>query len=268
MIPKIIHYCWFGRGEKSKLIKKCINSWKKYCPDYEIIEWNEDNFDVDQTIWTKQAYEAKKWAFVADYVRLYALYNYGGIYCDTDVELVRPIDNLLDNKGFSGFEKEPIILVQTGIIGAEKGFDIVKYLLSYYEGRNFKKADGTYDTTTNTHITTTILEKNGFVANGKLQSVNGFTLYTKDYFAPKDFYTGRIEKTKNTACIHHYNLSWLDEAGRKHWEKVRAKNRVKQTKYYIAHIPNLVLLKILGVNRYNSFKKYISGALKKKQERV
>ena len=263
MIPKTIHYCWFGRGEKSKLINKCIKSWKKYCPDYEIVEWNEDNFDVNQTMWTKEAYESKKWAFVSDYVRLYALYNYGGIYCDTDVEIVRNIDDLLKNKGFSGFEKEPDLLVQTGIIGAEKGLNILKSLLSYYDERHFVKPDGTYDTTTNTHITTDILEKYGFIPNGKKQSIDGFVLYPKEYFAPKDFYTGRMKKTKNTACIHHYNLSWIDEEGRKYWDHVRAENRLKERRYYLIHMPNLVLLKLLGDKRYNDLKQFVKSLLKR-----
>ncbi len=138
MIPKVIHYCWFGGGEKSRLMKKCIKSWKKYCPDYEIIEWNEDNFDVNGIEFTKGAYNAKKWAFVTDYARLDIIYKHGGIYLDTDVELLKPLDELLKYKGFFGFEE--MGMVNTGVgFGAEKGNLLVKQMRDDYNNDVYSK---------------------------------------------------------------------------------------------------------------------------------
>ncbi len=212
MIPKIIHYCWFGRGEKPKLAEKCIASWKKYCPDYEIIEWNEDNFDINSNLYVRQAYENRKFAFVADYVRLYAMYTYGGIYMDTDVEVVRNLDEFLSNRAFSGFESKENI--QTGILGCEKGFSLFNELLSYYDNRAFINEDETLDTTTNVKIITEILSQKGFQINGEYQESGGFVLYPKDYFCPLEDFTGIMEKTDNTAVIHWFNKSWVDKKTR------------------------------------------------------
>ena len=141
-IPKVIHYCWFGKNPLPELAVKCINSWKKYCPDYEIIEWNENNFDLNSVTYVKEAYEAKKWAFITDYVRLFVLYEYGGVYMDTDVELLKPIDSFLTLDAFSGFESSNA--VPTGIISSRKNFKFIKELLDYYNDKHFKNDDGTY----------------------------------------------------------------------------------------------------------------------------
>lgn len=207
MIPKKIHYCWFGRGEKPKLALKCIESWKKYCPDYEIIEWNEDNFDINCCAYVKEAYENRKFAFVTDYVRLYAMYTQGGIYMDTDVEVTKNLDEFLVHQGFSGFESEKQI--PTGIMAGEKGFPLFKDLLSYYKGRHFVEADGNMDTTTNVTTITSMLTPKGFVPNGKFQVVDGLALYPRDYFCPLDDSTGVMHKSKNTATIHWFNKSWV-----------------------------------------------------------
>ena len=130
-IPKVIHYCWFGKGEMPKLAKKCIKSWKKYCPDYEIICHNEDNFDCFQNRYMSEAYQAKKWAFVSDYARLKIIYDNGGIYLDTDVEIIKPIDDLLRNKGFMGFDEKGIVATGLGF-GAEKGNEIIGEFLKDY----------------------------------------------------------------------------------------------------------------------------------------
>ena len=145
-IPKVIHYCWFGKGEMPKLALKCIKSWKKYCPDYEIICWNEDNFDITQNRYMQEAYEAKKWAFVSDFARLKVIYDHGGIYMDTDVEILKPIDDLLETKGYMGFDEKG--LMSTGLgFGAEKGNKIVGEFLKSYEDIPFVLPDGTYDLT-------------------------------------------------------------------------------------------------------------------------
>lgn len=220
MIEKKIHYCWFGGKKKPKLVKKCINSWKKYCPNCEIIEWNETNFDLNYNIYVKEAYENKKWAFVSDVVRLYALYNYGGIYMDTDVEVIKPLDEFFDNNGFTGFESKNNMI--TGIMGCKKNNKLFKELLDYYDNRHFIKEDGTFDLSTNTVIITNILLKKGYKRNNKYQKKNNLTLYPTDYFCPIDFETKKMNKTKNTATIHWFNGSWIPK-----------KQKMKMKIYYI-----------------------------------
>ena len=210
-IPKVIHYCWFGGNPLSELVLKCIGSWEKYCPEYEIIRWDESNFDINYNKYVKEAYEAKKWAFVTDYVRLYVLHEYGGIYMDTDVELLKNIDGFLDHSAFTGFEDDARI--STAIMGAEKNNNWIGYLLSYYDNRHFIKADGGFDITTNvTTITNMTKEKYGIALNNTYQELkDGITIYSKDYFCPKDYEDGQIYLTENTHCIHHFNGSWYSE---------------------------------------------------------
>lgn len=209
MIPKIIHCCWFGRNEMGELEKKCINSWKKFCPDYKIKVWNEDNFDINSNDYVKEAYETKKWAFVTDYVRLYALYTEGGIYMDTDVEVLHNLDEYLCYDAFSGFENYDAI--PTGIMAGVKGFKLYKDLLDRYNNRHFVKEDGKMDYTTNvTEITNYCLDK-GLQLNNTFQTIEGFTLFPKDYFCPKSYMTGQIECTDNTVTIHHFKGSWMSE---------------------------------------------------------
>ena len=219
MIPKRIHYCWFGGREKPEEVKKCIASWKKYCPDYELVEWNESKFDVNIVRYTREAFEAKRWAFIADYARLYALFHYGGIYVDTDVEVLKPLDGFLDKGGFAGFEREDAI--STGIIAFEKGNRIVKAFLDSYNDRSFYLANGEADVTTNVTAFTNMLLKKGLKLNNKKQVVEGMTLYPREYFSPKNYYTGKIELTKNTHTIHHFAGTWKTESELK---KDRKKN--------------------------------------------
>lgn len=207
MIPKIIHYCWFGGNPLPELAVRCIESWKKYCPDYEIVEWNEHNFDVNCNTYCREAYEAKKWAFVSDVARLYALVTVGGIYMDTDVEVLKPLDDFLSCAAFSGFEEEDRI--STGIMAAEKGHPLFTEFLNDYATARFNTEDGGMDMTTNvTRISNTCL-KYGLQLNNTMQTVNGFTLYPKDYFCPKDFRTKVLTVTENSHTIHHFDGSWL-----------------------------------------------------------
>lgn len=207
MIPKVIHYCWFGRNPLPPLAVKCIESWRKYCPDYEIKEWNEDNFDLSMYPYVKEAYEARKFAFVTDVVRLYALYHEGGIYMDTDVEVIKPLDSLLGYEAVSGFESETQI--PTGLMACREGHPLFGELLHEYDGIHFVKPDGSFDLTTNvTRITNTCL-KYGFQPNNRLQTVKGFTLLPKDYLCPKSYEDGKIRLTDNTLCIHHFAGSWI-----------------------------------------------------------
>ena len=210
-IPKIIHYCWFGGKPLSNIAQKCISSWKKYCPDYEVREWNEKNFNINENLYVKEAYMMGKWAFITDYVRLYAIYNFGGIYMDTDVEMIKNIDRFLINESFSGFEDG--INIPTAIMGAEKNNEWIGYLLSYYNDKHFVLKSGRCDLTTNvTIITSMTKEKYKIRLDNTLQKTNtGLVLYPKDYFCPKDYWSGKIKCTENTYVIHHFNGSWQDD---------------------------------------------------------
>lgn len=209
MIDKTIHYCWFGRGKKPIDVNRCIETWKEKCPDYNIVEWNEDNFDVTMNEYVQQAYDAKKWAFVTDFVRLYVLFKYGGIYLDTDVEVVKCLDDFLGNKAFSGFQTKREI--PTGIMACEQGFPLFKEFLENYDNKRFIKENGEYDTTTNVDFITAICRKHGLVLNNQLQDLDGFVLYPMDYFCAKSHVSGMIRKTENTYTIHHFSGSWLSE---------------------------------------------------------
>lgn len=208
MIPKIIHYCWFGRGQMPKLALKCIASWKKYLPDYEIKEWNEDNFNLDLYPYVREAYDARKFAFVTDVVRLYALYNEGGIYMDTDVEVLKPLDQFLIHTAFSGFEGHTT--VSTGIMASERGGIWAKENLAYYDGRHFRKTDGSLDVTTNVITITNYMLAKGLKPNNTFQDFpNLITLYPKDYFCPIEQEGHKLVLTSNTVCIHHFAGSWI-----------------------------------------------------------
>lgn len=207
MIPKKIHYCWFGRGPKSELATKCIESWKKHLPGYEIKEWNEDNFDVELYPYAKEALESRKFAFVTDVVRLYAMYTEGGIYMDTDVEVLKSYDPFLHHHMFSGFETNNT--VPTGMMASEKGSIWAKELLDQYNNRRFIRADGSFDTTTNTVVITRYMLEKGLRLDNTYQDLPGLcTMYPAEYFCPKDHRTGEIHCTPKSVCIHHFAGSW------------------------------------------------------------
>lgn len=201
MIPKKIHYIWFGKGEKNERIKHCIDSWRKYLPDYEIIEWNEDNFDINYNDFTKQAYENKKWAYVSDVARLWILYNEGGIYMDTDVEVYKPLDEFLNQEGFIGFED--VNYLSTATIGAEKGNPIIKLILDYYNSIDFRLYDVWTDyikyEETSPCIYSNIFGLLGVDRqyNG-IQNIKHFSIYPREYFFTKD----------EGYTYHSFNGSW------------------------------------------------------------
>ena len=211
MIPKIIHYCWFGGKEKPENVKKYIESWKKYCRDYEIIEWNESNFNVSENDYCKEAYEAKKWAFVTDYVRLKVLYEYGGIYMDTDVEVVRPLDSLLKYRAFSGYESKRCI--PTGTMCACQGNEWIEVLLNDYASRHFLQEDGSLDLTTNVKVITKLTKQIYQIElDGNMKIFgNNMVLFPFEYLCAKDFETGIVHRTENTYTIHHFSGSWLSQ---------------------------------------------------------
>lgn len=207
MIPKIIHYCWFGGKPLTELAEKCIKSWEKYCPGYKIIEWNENNFNIDICAYVREAYDAKRWAFVADVARLYALVNYGGIYMDTDVEILKNFDTMLKYEAIAGFETENRI--STGILGCEVGQRIFSEFLNQYMNIHFINEDGSYNLTTNVVKMTNICKKYGLVLNNTEQTVSGLTIFPKDYFSPKEYDSKELLITNNTYAIHYFDGSWL-----------------------------------------------------------
>lgn len=211
-IPKVLHYIWVGGNPKPESVGKYIETWKKFCPDYEIIEWNEKNYNVKANRYTREAYEAKKWAFVTDYMRLDILDRFGGIYLDSDVEILKSLDVFLKAPAFSSFEagNPNQILLPTGLMAAEKDSKWVKYLKTYYDrDRSFYFPNGDIDPTPNTHtITQMTTEKYGIKLNDRLQETADFTLYPHDYFCPKSWSTRKIKLTKNSYAIHHFAGSW------------------------------------------------------------
>lgn len=208
MIPKIIHYCWFGRGEKPELAKRCIASWKKFCPDFEIREWNEDNCDYLAMPFMAEAYAAKKYAFVSDVMRLIVLEQYGGVYFDTDVEVVRDISPLLNDEGFIGFENNRF--VNSGqVMAAVPHQPVVQAMIEEYKKMHFTNADGSLNAVGCPHLNTDVMERFGLARNGQEQLVAGIHVYPDDYFNPMDSTTGKLAKTENTYSIHWYSMSWL-----------------------------------------------------------
>lgn len=212
MIPKIIHYCWFGGGVKSECVLMCIESWEKCCPDYEIREWTEKDFDVNSVPYVKEAYEAQAWGFVPDYIRLWIVYNHGGIYLDTDVQLIRSLDLFLDCESFMGFESGIANFVNNGQgFGAVKGNWVIKQLMEHYNGLHYLNEDNSFNRTPSPIYTTEALEKLGLQRSSadKIQYLNGVTVYPSEYFCPKSLETGVMHITENTYAIHHFSGSWL-----------------------------------------------------------
>lgn len=259
MIPKVIHYCWFGGNPKPKLAEKCIKSWRRHCPDYKIIEWNETNFDVNQNKYCKEAYEAKKWAFVTDYARLAILYQYGGIYFDTDVEVIRNIDDLLIHRCFMGIENsDRNIQVASGLgTGAEKNCEIIREMLQDYEDISFIKSNGEFDITTCTVRNTNILKKYGYVEKDCNQTIKEVKIFSSEYFSPMNMESGIIKKTKNTYSIHHYSLSWTSKEHQEERKKAIKAIRRKNYVYNMKVIPNKVCMKLLGKQTYQKMKRML-----------
>lgn len=224
MIPKKIHYCWFGWNPLPESAQKCITSWRKYLPDYEIIEWNEDNFDVNSIPYTAQAYKAKKYAFVSDYARFVILYEYGGLYFDTDVEVIRPLDDVIAAGPFMGYEINPCKDRPNGAInpglglGAEKAMSIYESIINYYKKLDFLRPDGSYNTTDAVvNITTRELCVHGLRNEHGIQKVGGITIYPADYFNPFDDLTGKLNKTQNTRTIHWFSKTWMKVNPLRQW---------------------------------------------------
>jgi len=215
MIPKIIHYCWFGRNPLPDSAQRCIDSWRKFLPDYEIKEWNEDNFDVNSIPYTEQAYKAKKYAFVSDYARFWILYHEGGLYFDTDVEIIANMDEIIARGPFMGIEQgatldgKPMVAPGLGL-GVEAGHPFYKKMLDVYKHHNYLNADSTYNNMTIVSYTTKELYAQGMKPSEDMQEVDGIWIYPADYFCPMDSTTGITILTERSVAIHHYDCSWMD----------------------------------------------------------
>ena len=254
MIPKIIHYFWLGNGDKSELVKKCIASWEKFCPDYEIIEWNESNYDMTKNEYMYQAYQARRWGFATDVARLDVVYQYGGIYLDTDVELVRSIDGLLEYDGFIGFElpvdaKGTYYTVNTGQgFGAVAGALVIRKMLDEYESLSFFHPDGSQNLTACPAYNTRALHSLGLRLDNSFQKIGNFAVYPAEYFCPVNWKSKKCEITGNTYSIHHFNASWLTEKEKRKRKHFRCIDN-------IMHSPNRWIKGILGAERYELLKK-------------
>lgn len=254
LIPKIIHYCWFGGAPKPKSVQRCINSWKKYCPDFVIREWTEKDVDITQNEYTRQAYEAKAWGFVPDYLRLWIIYNYGGIYLDTDVQVVRDLSPLLEHKAFAGFEADSFVALGLGF-GAEQGNPFLYEHMQLYEELRFLNEDGRENRTPAPQYTTRLLRGYGLKDdNGETQVVAGVTIFPREFFCPKDFYTGRIMLTENTFSIHQHDASWFSPEAQaekqKRWKRFEEKDKKNARKEFVRYLPNRILLKLFGARNY------------------
>lgn len=237
-IPKIIHYFWFGKKEKPEIFYKCLESWKKYCPDYEIKEWNEENFNININKYTKEAYQNGKFAFVSDYARFYILYNYGGIYVDIDVEFLKNLDTLLGENVFMGFEDRG--QVAPGLItGARKKEKIIKELLDIYDNfENFPQ----YDHNICKIVTKYLKETRKLeTETEEIQHLDGITIYPFDYFCACNLITKEICVSSKTYSVHHYNASWLPTS-------VKIKNKIRKIVY-----------NTIGRDKYDRLKKILKG---------
>ena len=223
MIPKIIHYYWVSDGDMPLLVQECIESWKKHFPDYEMHEWNNTNFEAMNVKFTAEAMKKKKYAFVSDYVRLYALYKYGGIYLDTDVKVLKSFNNLLNNRAFIGFENEKSIGV--GVFASEAHNPLLKQMLDLYARKAFLDNRGNMDLTPIPKVLEPIFLMQGIKLNGLLQRKEYITVYPTDVFYPLNYNTGKVNITPNSYAIHLYNASWKDIEDKKYIEACR--------KYYI-----------------------------------
>lgn len=267
MIPKIIHYCWFGRNPLPELAKKCIASWKKRCPDYEIIEWNENNYDIASApLYVRQAYEAKKWAFVTDYVRLWVVYEYGGIYLDTDVELLRKLDELLKYSAYFGFEDTEYIATGLGF-GAEKGSLILQEMMDEYHSISFIKSDGSIDSTACPVRNTQVLLRHGLKQNDSRQVLDGgILILPRIVLSPIDYHSGIYKKSWRSFSVHWFAASWQTEQETQKMKEWQKKRREEIHQYTLTHLHCIAAQKLLGMERYLKVRSFLRGERRKNKE--
>ena len=213
-IPKKIHYCWFGGAPLGKNAQRCIKSWQRFCPDFEIVRWDESNSPLQDNLYVRQAYEAKKWAFVSDYVRAAVLCEQGGIYLDTDVELLAPLEPFLEHEAFLGFESPAS--VATCLLACRAGHPFFRQVKEMYDTLPFLSPQGVPDMTTNVVRITALLSAHGLIADGSRQSLCGVEIYPSPVFSPKSLETGKITLTPETRAIHYFDASWMSLRQRFH----------------------------------------------------
>ncbi len=260
MIPKIIHYCWLGSQPLPNSAKRNIESWRKYCPDYTIKRWSESDIDIMSVKYMEECYEQKAWGFVPDVARLQIIYNEGGIYLDTDVELIKPLDPLLKNKAFMGFENKNTVNLGQGF-GAEPHNQLIKKLLDQYNSLHFINRDGTKNLTPSPEIQTETLKALGLRKSNKIQTVCGATIYPIEYFSGIDYYSGLSTRTEKTYSVHHFNGSWLSQKD-KRMEKIRR----QYFKKYGLNLGKVIwILKRIEIEQKESG---IKGVINKSYEKV
>ena len=269
-IPHVIHYCWFGGNPLGDDEQRCISSWQEHLPNYEIKRWDESNFDVRCCTYVSEAYDSGKWAFVSDYARFKILYEEGGLYFDTDVELIRSIDDIVEAGPFMGCEAdkfdmpgvdhgEHLPMVNPGLgLGAYPGSDLYREVLDSYEGSHFFHSDGSTDLTTVVVRVTSILAKHGLRQLNGVQNVDGVSVYPAEFFNPKDYWTGDVVLTENTRSIHHYKASWHDE---QQMEERRLTSVLIEKRVSIK--TSAVLAKMFMIVRYRQFDRLL-GIMKRK----
>lgn len=253
-IPRIIHYCWFGHNPKPELARRCISSWRQRCPDYEIVEWNESNFSINECpTYVQDAYNAGLYAFVSDYARLKIVYDHGGIYLDTDVELLKSLDKLLDYCGFFGFENPKLIATGLGF-GAVPQLELLKEMMRDYHNLHFYHEDGSVNYTTCPNVNTHIFLEHGLKQNNKKQILEGnILILPTEYLCPIDYSTDIMRKTFRTISIHWFSKSWMTEAS-----KLEHKRRAKEViRDFWKHLPNRTLMYLLGDARYTKLKRLV-----------
>ncbi len=217
-IPRKIHYFWFGKNDIPDDYKKNIETWYKWCPDYEIVRWDENNCDLNECKYVKEAYERGRYGFVPDYFRLKVIYNQGGIYLDTDVKLLKPLDELLYLPAYAGFEDNEKVAFGVGF-GAKPGVHILKEMYELYEKVSFVNEDGSLNTIASPTYQTEVLKKHGLKSNGKMQIVDGMTILPMNYLTVQSNHTGRQYITKNSFSIHQYAASWFTDKDRENKRK-------------------------------------------------
>ena len=216
LIPKKIHYFWFGGADKPASVVRCINSWKKHCPDFEIVEWNENNYDIHKHPFMERAFDDKKWAFVSDYARLDVLIQHGGIYLDTDVEVLKDLSPLCANQAFIGFERENLIGDGQGFGGMPQHPLFKEMLLEY---------DNLEEYIESPKLRTKVLERHGLKLDGSYQNIDGMSIFPVEYFCPKSWTTGKLTITDDTFSIHHFDASWQNKQAHKYISLMRFLNR-------------------------------------------
>ena len=252
MIPKIIHYCWFGRNPLPELAVKCIESWKKFLPDYEIIEWSEDNYDVHKIPYISQAYDAKKYAFVSDFARFDILYQFGGVYLDTDVEVLKDLTPIIERGAFVGVECPGAIASGLGI-ASTAGNPIYKEILESYENSEFLYKNGSQNLTTVVDRVSEVFYKHGFTRESNIQTIDDITIYSADYFCPINPETGELKITANTYTIHHYAASWTIPLRKKYMifrTKLASLIGIKMAKIVLLPMQCVCVIKEVGVKSF------------------